>query len=167
MCDGQNSIHVVRSWHRFTRPPIATHSPSTLFTNYTESLLEEEDPDEESDSYSPCDGISREIQTFTWSPRLTSTASARHQPDSLQVIWPWRLPLACVGLSWLVLPVLPCFRRLFFFTPPPLQPNTTPKWIGNFSLTGRHVNKSLSTLRMPVSVSLERGIALEATDVCK
>ena len=33
MCDGQNSIHVVRSWHRFTRPPIATHSPSTLFTN--------------------------------------------------------------------------------------------------------------------------------------
>ena len=52
------------------------------------------------------------------------------QPDSLQVIWPRRLPLACVGLSWLVLPVLPCFRRLFFFTPPPLQPNTTPKWIG-------------------------------------
>ena len=33
MCDGQNSIHVVRSWHRFIRPPIATHSPSTLFTN--------------------------------------------------------------------------------------------------------------------------------------
>ena len=33
MCDGQNSIHVVRSWRRFTRPPIATHSPSTLFTN--------------------------------------------------------------------------------------------------------------------------------------
>ena len=33
MCDRQNSIHVVRSWHRFTRPPIATHSPSTLFTN--------------------------------------------------------------------------------------------------------------------------------------
>ena len=28
-------------------------------------LLEEEDPDEESDSYSSCDGISREIQTFT------------------------------------------------------------------------------------------------------
>ena len=74
--------------------------------------------------------ISREIQAFTWSPRLTSTASARHQPDSLQVIWPRRLPLACVGLSWLVLPVLPCFRRLFFFTLPPLQPNTTPKWIG-------------------------------------
>ena len=62
--------------------------------------------------------------------KATSTASARHQPDSLQVIWPRRLPLACVGLSWLVLPVLPCFRRLFFFTPPPLQPNTTPKWIG-------------------------------------
>ena len=33
MCDGQNSIHVVRSWHRFIRPPVATHSPSTLFTN--------------------------------------------------------------------------------------------------------------------------------------
>ena len=33
MCDGQNSIHVVKSWHRFIRPPIATHSPSTLFTN--------------------------------------------------------------------------------------------------------------------------------------
>ena len=33
MCDGQNSIHVVRSWHRFIRPPIATHSPSTLFIN--------------------------------------------------------------------------------------------------------------------------------------
>ena len=28
----------------------------------------------------------------------------------------------------------------------------------------RHVNKSLSKLRMPVSVSLERGITLEATD---
>ena len=33
VCDGQNSIHVVRSWHRFIRPPIATHSPSTLFIN--------------------------------------------------------------------------------------------------------------------------------------
>ena len=33
VCDGQNSIHVVRSWHRFIRPPIATHSPGTLFTN--------------------------------------------------------------------------------------------------------------------------------------
>ena len=33
VCDGQNSIHVMKSWHRFTRPPIATHSPSTLFTN--------------------------------------------------------------------------------------------------------------------------------------
>ena len=33
LCDGRNSIHVGRTWHRFIRPPIATHSPSTFFIN--------------------------------------------------------------------------------------------------------------------------------------
>ena len=50
--------------------------------------------------------VPREMWILTWSPRLMSTASVRHQPDTLKVIWPRRLPVA-----WLVLPVLPCFGR--------------------------------------------------------
>ena len=68
--------------------------------------------------------------------RLSTTAGARHQPeqpDSLEVSDFRCCPWLVFGLSWLVLPVLPCFgalNQLFgawkvvSFTPPPLQPNT-------------------------------------------
>ena len=86
----------------------------------------------------------REIRTLARSAKLTTTTSATHRTH-------WRrsalrgcpcLVLACLGLS-------PCFGRsksktnfrdlnFFFFPPPPLQPNTTPKstfkpWHGGIS----------------------------------
>ena len=80
-------------------------------------------------------GGPREIRPLVWSPKVTSTVSARRQPDALKVIWPWRLPLACVGLSWLVLPVLPCWapkskKKLsgpIFFSSPRLLCNLIPR----------------------------------------
>ena len=59
-----------------------------------------------------------------WRRQLQLDTSRAHCRSSDLGGCPWLV------LSWLVLPVLPCLRRLFFFTPPPLQPNTTPKWIG-------------------------------------
>ena len=52
------------------------------------------------------------IQTFTGSARPTTRVWARPQPDSVKAIWPRRLPLACVGLSWLV---LACLARAALF----------------------------------------------------
>ena len=39
MCATVKTLYVVMPWHRFTRPPIATHSPSSFFTNYSTQLL--------------------------------------------------------------------------------------------------------------------------------
>ena len=112
MCDGQNSIHMVRSRHRFTKLPIAQDSPSTLF---------------------------RTLAAPSSQPAILPPASSTQHPAATS-----KQHREGHG-TWLASHV------------------SCPTWIHSV----QHMNKSLSTSRIPVSVSFDSGMNLETTDVCK